>query len=141
MTAYMSLTTFRAAAAALCLTVLAGCATVGAGADPQTAVRARANQRWQHMMAGKFDEAYAMLAPGYRAVRTAQAFKDGLNTSVKWESAQVLAVDCESAESCAAKIRLEVVPPANLRAKGNIVTHFDEKWILVDGQWWHFPNR
>lgn len=136
-------TVSKAAAAALVLTLITGCAGMGGSlASPETAVNARANQRWQFLIAGKFDDAYQMLAPGYRAVKSVDAYKNDLSTAVRWLSAEAVSVTCQSADACDAKIKLEA-KPVLLRgsSRANIVTHFDEKWILVDGQWWHFPNR
>jgi hypothetical protein len=136
-------TDFRAAGAALALSMIVGCAGVGgSSATPEAAVQARANQRWQFLVAGKLDDAYQMLAPGYRAVKSADAYKSDLSPTVKWLSAEIAGVTCGSPEACDAKVKLEAKPigPSSL-ARTNIVTYFDEKWILVDGQWWHFPNR
>ena len=130
-------------AAGLALAVIAGCAGFGgASGGPEKVVQARANQRWQLLIAGKFDNAYEMLAPGYRAVKSPDAYKNDASPMVKWLSAEALSVTCDSSEACNAKIKLEAKPVlARGATPGNIVTHFDEKWILVDGQWWHFPNR
>lgn len=140
----MNLATLSKMAAAGLLAVMTGCAGLGgAPAGPETVVQARANQRWQLLLAGKLDDAYQMLAPGYRAVKSADGYKGDLSPSVKWISAEILNISCQSAESCDAKVRLEVKPvlATGGTSRANIVTHFDEKWILVDGQWWHFPNR
>lgn len=130
-------------AVGLLLAMLAGCAGPGGfSASPETAVQARANQRWQFLLAGKFDDAYQLLAPGYRAVKSADAYKNDLSTAVRWVSAEAVSVDCQSADACAAKIKLEAKPVLRAGpAPANIVTHFDEKWVRADGQWWHFPNR
>jgi hypothetical protein len=63
----MNLATLSKMAAAGLLAVMTGCAGLaGAPASPETAVKARADQRWQFLLAGKLDDAYQMLAPGYR---------------------------------------------------------------------------
>jgi hypothetical protein len=136
-------TSAKIAFAGLALAAIAGCAGSGPlSASPEPAVKARASQRWQFLIAGKFDDAYGMLAPGYRAVKSVDAYKNDLSTAVQWLSAEAVSVTCQSAEACEAKIKLEA-KPVLLRgsSRTNIVTHFDEKWIQVDGQWWHFPNR
>lgn len=137
-------TAFRAMGAALALSMVVGCAGVGgSSATPEAAVQARATQRWQFLVAGKLDDAYQMLAPGYRAVKSADAYKSDLAPVVKWLSAEAVSATCQSPEACDARIKLEAKPilPTTKFGQTNIVTYFDEKWIRVDGQWWHFPNR
>lgn len=134
----------KTAAAGLVLALASGCAGINAtSASGESAVKARATQRWQLLIAGKFNDAYQLLAPGYRAVKSADAYRDDLSPSVKWVSAEIVSVSCASAESCDAKVKLEARPvfPGTSFGRNNIVTHFDEKWIRADGQWWHFPNR
>lgn len=136
-------TTFKTAAAGLVLALASGCAGLGGPpAAPEAAVKSRADQRWQLLMAGRLDDAYQLLAPGYRAVKSAAAYREDVKPAVVWLSAEIASVNCENAEVCVAKVKLEAKP---LLAPGfgntKIVSHFDERWILVDGQWWHFPNR
>ena len=136
-------TSAKFAFAGLALAAVAGCAGLGGPlSSPESIVKARANQRWQLLISAKFDDAYQMLAPGYRAVKTADAYRNDQSPSVKWLSAEAVSVTCSSSDACEAKIKLEAKPVFfGGPDRPLIVTHFDEKWILVDGQWWHFPNR
>jgi hypothetical protein len=136
-------TLIKASAAGVLLALAGGCAGIGGLAGtPESAVKARATQRWQMLIAGKFDDAYQLLAPGYRAVKSPNAYREDLSTAVRWISAEIVSVKCDDAEKCDAKVKLEARPVLiGGSSRANIVTHFDEKWIRVDGQWWHFPNR
>lgn len=134
-------TVSKAAVVGLVGALIAGCAGMGAPVSPEAAVRARADQRWKLLVAGKFDDAYQLLAPGYRAVKSFAAYKDDASPAVKWLSAEITSVTCEGPDVCAAKVKLESRPLVPGFGRTNIVNHFDEKWILAEGQWWHFPNR
>lgn len=136
-------TLFRTVSVGALLAILSSCAGPGGlSSDAESVVKARADQRWQLLIAGKLDDAYQMLSPGYRAVNSVEAYKDKLSPAVKWLSAEAVSVTCETKDACVAKVKLEAKPivPPSFRA-GNIVTYLEENWILVDRQWWHFPNR
>lgn len=104
--------------------------------DPQTQVRQLATERWQALLAKKWDVAYQYTTPGFRKVRTLDEYRVRVSSvPVRWESAEVLRADCE-AERCVVRIKLNtrpLLPPFN---KTPIESGIDEIWVQQDGRWW-----
>ena len=120
--------------AALATSVISGCASMNA--TPQDTVRQLATQRWQHIIEGKFDKAYEMTVPSFRKLKTKENFTIGMMaTSVKWQSAEVIKVSCET-QACKVTVKTvsQIMMPT--RFKGPLVSAQDETWIFEDGQWW-----
>jgi hypothetical protein len=121
----------------MCLAVV-GCASLQPA--PEETVRKLATQRWQALLAGKFDQAYEFATPAFRKLRTADFYRTNRSAvPVKWVSAEVLRVDCEP-QRCAVKIKLITRPIMPGFNKLNLETGLDEVWILEDGQWWMFEK-
>lgn len=118
---------------------LAACSTM-APAAPQDQVRLRANERWKHMVAKEFDKAYAYSTPAFRAVVTPDTYRDRFGPAVTWISAEVVRVNCPEPEKCVAVVRLDYSPLLNRTRGQTFSTHFDETWLLEDGQWSIFQN-
>ena len=117
---------------------LSGCATPAA--NPPEVVRQLVNQRWQYVMAGQFDKAYAMTAPSYRKLKTLDIYQRNLIAApVKWLSAEVVRIDCET-QTCKVRIKAvrQILMPT--RYKGLLDSGLDETWVFEDGQWWMFET-
>jgi len=130
----------RLALAALGLMSLAvvGCASLQPA--PEETVRKLATQRWQALLAGKFDQAYEFATPAFKKLRTVDFYRTNRSAvPVKWVSAEVLRVDCEP-QRCSVKIKLISKPIMPGFNKLNLETGLDEVWILEDGQWWMFEK-
>lgn len=113
---------------------LSGCATTPT--NPQEAVRQLAQQRWQHVLAGKYDKSYDMLVPSYRKLKSQDHYTTAARSApVKWKSAEVVRVECE-ANTC--KVVVKVVSQLAVPTfyKGPLESGLDETWVLEDGQWW-----
>ena len=119
----------------LVVCVAAGCASLSP-APPEETVRKLATQRWQALLAGKYDQAYEFLNPAYRKLKPKEqyAFATGA-ASVKWKSAEVVRVVCEP-KKC--NVVIQVVSQIRMPTfyKAPLVSGFDEVWILEEGQWW-----
>jgi hypothetical protein len=115
--------------------VLAGCAGMFQR-SPEQQVTIRSTERWQTMMAKDFRAAYAYLSPYNRGVMTEKAYLLQMGDGSAWQSAEVVRVTCEQ-QSCKATVRIEVPSPVPGKFGGKIVTHIDENWIFVDGEWWY----
>jgi hypothetical protein len=130
----------RLALATLGLMSLAvvGCASLQPA--PEETVRKLATQRWQALLAGKFDQAYEFATPAFKKLRTVDFYRTNRSAvPVKWVSAEVLRVDCEP-QRCSVKIKLITRPIMPGFNKLNLETGLDEVWILEDGQWWMFEK-
>lgn len=130
------------------LWMLAGCAgtqsapgdasTRSAPADAAAQVRERAEARWQHLLAGRLDEAYAYLSPGSRERVTAAFYKGSLKPGM-WRGAKVTGVDC-AADVCKVQVDVtyEYMRPG---VKYESVRFLDETWVREGGQWWYLLPR
>lgn len=125
--------------ALLAAALLSGCATF-TPATPQEQVTKRAAEYWQARIAGNPAQAYALLTPSYRKIKTLEQFTVQYGQPVSVIAAEVVSVNCE-AEKCTAKMKLDTkpfIPGLNL---GVIDMYVDEIWLMEDGQWWHFKER
>ncbi len=123
-----------AACAALAVLAIGGCASLQEA--PQETVRKLASQRWQYVIEGKFDKAYEMTVPSFRKLKTKENFTIGMMaTSVKWQSAEVIKVNCET-QTCKVTVKTASQIMMPTRYKGPLVSGLDETWIFEDGQWW-----
>lgn len=111
---------------------------------PEIAVRDRATQRWQALIAGRYEDAYDMLAPAVRAVQPLQAYRSSIGGDTTWVNAEVLRVNCNDvADKCIAVVRVEtrvLFPGMSRGRRQTLRTHMDEVWIRQDDQWWFFPQ-
>ena len=120
----------------------AGCASLLS--KPEDQVKALANQRWQYLIAGDFDKAYEMAAPGFRKLRSLRDYRVRKATvPVKWVGAEVLSVACAPIEmpaKCSVRIKLDSEPVVPTRFKGVLSSAIDETWLFEDGCWWMFES-
>jgi hypothetical protein len=113
---------------------VAGCASLNADSAPeakQKVVAERAEARWQALMKGDLDAAYAFLSPASKKatplMEYARTIKPGM-----WRKVKVDKVDCE-AEICKAQLS---VTYDNRMMKG-ITTPVWETWIIEQGSAWY----
>ena len=117
---------------------LVGCASLRPA--PEEAVRKLATQRWQALLAGKFDQAYEFATPAFRKLRSVDFYRTNRSAvPVKWVSAEVMRVDCEP-QRCVAKVKLITRPIMPGFNKLNLETALEEVWIEENGQWWMFEK-
>lgn len=101
----------------------------------------RAVARWQHIIAGRFAEAYALLSPGYRQTITQPDYEMAIrNRPLRWTDASYMDQSCTSEDLCTVKIMLnfEVQMPSVGTVKSQDV--LEEKWIRSEGQWFFLPT-
>lgn len=125
------LTLATALAATLAFT---GCASAPPK-TPQEQVKELAAKRWEALIAGKWDDAYAMLAPSYRAVTPMNRYRGKFGVG-GWSSAEVFTVTCETTSSCTARVVVTVQIPAITRNNKGLSAPVDETWVEEDGKWW-----
>jgi hypothetical protein len=81
-----------------------------------------------------------MTVPSFRKLKTKENFTIGMMaTSVKWQSAEVIKVSCET-QACKVTVKTvsQIMMPT--RFKGPLVSAQDETWIFEDGQWWKLES-
>ena len=118
---------------------LVGCASLRPA--PEETVRKLATQRWQALLAGKFDQAYEFATPGFRKLRSVDFYRTNRSAvPVKWVSAEVMRVDCESARC---KVTVKVISEPRVpgfRKLPSLESGIEEIWVQEDGQWWIFEK-
>jgi hypothetical protein len=114
---------------------IAGCASVSvpeAAKDvtPQQKVMARAQARWDAMVAGSLDKAYEFISPAGRLAMPLQEYRLRVNTQY-WRKVKVRNATCEP-DLCEVVLDFEYV--LNGLQLSQVIT---EKWILESGEWWY----
>lgn len=108
-----------------------GCANLSSAPQtPEQSVKARAQERWDTLVAGQLDKSYEYITPSGRSTLPIEVYRGRLAGS-KWRGAKVTAVACEP-EVCDVTVTLDIDVLPNLPHKQPI----SEKWLLVDGKWW-----
>ena len=127
------------AAGAVATMALGGCAGIaGFGiskdSDPaakQKVVAQRAEARWQTLIKGDLDAAYAYMSEGSKATTPLAVYKAKIRPGL-WRQAKVEKVECE-AEVC--KVQMQITFDHKLM-KG-IQTPLNESWIIEKGSAWY----
>ena len=127
------------AAGAVATMALGGCAGIaGFGiskdSDPaakQKVVAQRAEARWQSLIKGDLDAAYAYMSEGSKATTPLDVYKAKMRPGL-WRQAKVEKVECE-AEVC--KVEMQITFDHKLM-KG-IQTPLNESWIIEKGSAWY----
>jgi hypothetical protein len=92
-------------------------------------VKLRAQQRWDALMEGELNKAYAFISPAGRAKLQAQDYRARVNTG-HFRKALVQEASCQT-DSCDVKVSLDYVV-GGLPLKQTL----SEIWILDEGNWW-----
>ena len=127
------------AAGAVATMTLGGCAGmagfgISKDSDPaakQKVVAERAEARWQSLIKGDLDAAYAYLSEGSKATTSLAVYKSKIRPGM-WRQAKVEKVECE-AEVC--NVELQITFDHKLM-KG-IQTPLNESWIIEKGSAWY----
>ena len=120
---------------ALAAVVLSGCAGwISKDSDPaakERVVAERAEARWQALIKGDLDGAYAFLSEGSKATTSLSAYKAKIKPGI-WRQAKVDKVECE-AEVCRAKLTVTI----DHKLMRGIPVPLDENWIIEKGSAWY----
>ncbi len=119
-------------------TALTGCAMFKPK-PPEEQVRARATERWQAAVAGDIEKVYSLTGPSYRALVGYSRYRAGIGSAVAWTGAEVVDVTCQPAV-CTVVVRIDAKPILGKGYNDVLSTHFDEKWVLEQGEWWLYQQ-
>ena len=127
------------AAGAVATMALGGCAGmagfgISKDSDPaakQKVVAQRAEARWQSLIKGDLDAAYAYLSEGSKATTPLEVYKSKIRPGL-WRQARVEKVECE-AEVC----KVEVQITFDHKLMKGIQTPLNESWIIEKGSAWY----
>ena len=131
--------TIRTMAAALVFAFLfSACATTG----PSSTVAKRAQDRWDALLAGDFENAYQYYSPGFRSSTSRGDFEVGMRLrKVQYSGATYAGENCEE-DRCVLKfnVQYQVASPVPGLDKWESKTMLDETWVRTQGQWWYVPD-
>lgn len=123
----------------LLVALLAGCASLGA--DPQKnavgEVTRLAQERWNLLLKGDLDGAYAYLSEGSRQLRTLEQYKARIQLGL-WRSVKVESAECAE-DVCKVQVRVGY----KLKRTGAVQegeTYVEERWVLESGRWGYFAK-
>lgn len=125
----------------LLLALITACAASAPTRDEIIAERAQA--RWDALLAGDFESAYAFLTPGVRSTMTATDMEIEFRLRrVQYLSAEYLDHGCAD-QVCTVKIRVgfRVAKPVVGMKEWESESTAEEQWILSGGQWWYLPEK
>jgi hypothetical protein len=133
------------AAFALAL-LLAGCQAAGGtkssadNAPPEV----RAIERWKLLIAGDTAKAYEYLSPGVRSTKPQPAYAAEMAARpIRWETVELHEPKpvCETADACLVKVLVTYSVDVPLPNVGRVTSPSvqEEKWIELDGVWYHVP--
>ncbi len=120
---------------------LTACAT--APESSGNSIAERAQDRWDALLAGDFETAYAFYSPGYRSTMSVidLAFKIR-SRRVQWVSAEYQDHSCDE-RVCSVDFRVsfKVMKPVKGMQVWESSSLVDEKWVKTEGQWWYLPKK
>jgi hypothetical protein len=123
--------------------VVAACAGMGGvskDSPPEVkaaVVKERAQARWQALIKGDLDAAYAYLSPASKAATPIEAYRRQVRPGL-WREVKIDSVECE-AELCNVKLLLGYdIPrgPMSPKAVKGIETPVSERWVIENGSAW-----
>jgi hypothetical protein len=103
----------------------------------EDAVRRRALERWNLLMEGRVESAYAYLSPGYREATSLARYSRTVQGVGLWKGAEVREVKCEE-KRCEVKVVLDLAVGGAKPVPAPVI----ESWIQLEdgGDWWHVPT-
>lgn len=122
---------------------LAACAG-GAGKnddDVSEILEQRAMARWQMIIEGKGNEAYAYLTPGYRSTHSEREYaRSVILGAIKWNKATWQDAECSAPDACKAKVMVDY--SVRMPGAGDVPSFrlMQESWLLIDGEWYFLPE-
>lgn len=101
-------------------------------------VRQRVLERWNLLMEGRVESAYAYLSPGYREATSLARYSRNIQDGGLWKGAEVREINCEE-KRCKVKVVLDLL----LGGPRPVQVPVYEAWIQLEdgGDWWHVPTQ
>lgn len=126
----------------------AGTKTEAPSASPAAAaegVEARAQKRWDLLIAGKPSEAWDFFSPGYRQIKGRQDYATEIaQRPIKWTKATVQGKQCpEGLQVCDVTVEVHFSMESTLPGVGTLESHSPvaERWIETEGNWYFVPKE
>ena len=100
-------------------------------------VKERAQARWDALIKGDLDAAYAYLSPASKAATSIEAYKRQIRPGM-WREVKIDGVQCET-ELCSVNLKLTYdVPRSATRPKTvqGLEAPISERWVIENGSAW-----
>ncbi len=137
---------FKGAAVSIMLLSLVACSGGGAPQkltpEFESNLAERVTARWHALEKKDFAATYQYTTPNYRSVFPKALYVNKFSYAVDWELTGVEVVNYD-AQAAVASVAVRVMSKpakqtsAASNALGAIPLTMHEKWLYVDGQWWH----
>ncbi|MEM6579957.1 MAG: hypothetical protein AAF699_01720 [Pseudomonadota bacterium] len=114
----------------------------GLTAEQVSALEKRVRDRWQLLSANAYGEVYEFFTPVYRTVFPKELYVLQFSYAVERELTGIEVVNYDAAAAVASvTVRVMSKPLKQTstasQALGAIPVSFNERWMLIDGQWWY----
>lgn len=122
------------------LLTLAACGPDPSVVDERTSeeiVQERAQARWNALIEGDLEQAYAFTSPAYRSSTTLNRFQARLGSSIRRTEAVVSEVECEP-DRCDVVVMVTYTAP---QLNTENTRPLSETWVRSDDEWWIHLNR
>ena len=132
--------------------VFAGCAQMSTlvSKTPEQRVLERSQARLDALLANDWEKAYGFSSPGYRAQKDVRRFQADFAGARMWVDVNAASAECEE-QRCTVLARVSYRPPmgrvgrpsdmANQQQLPVVTRGNQERWVLVDDEWWFFDSR
>jgi hypothetical protein len=116
-------------------------APMGASEVAIVSVSQRAEDRWNHVINKRFDEAYDMFTPGYRQSMPREDWVNTIkNRPLRWTEAKAIDQACSNPLSCKVKIKIKFSLTMPGAGDINSEDQIYEDWLQVNGAWYYLPK-
>jgi hypothetical protein len=100
-------------------------------------LRARAEARWQALIAGDFDKAYDFETPAYRKLYNVRQYRARYSKGLRWNQAKIVEIDPRQPEVATVKVEIDYSFPVSDQGMMDAKGLSTETWLWVDEQWWY----
>jgi hypothetical protein len=114
----------------------------GMSGKQTAALEQRVRARWQTLIDHDFGKTWEFCTPTFREVFPKAMYVHNFSYAVQWQLTSVEVVDYD-ADAAVASVAVGVMSlPAKQtseasKAVGAVPVTVRERWILIDGEWWH----
>ena len=131
--------------AIICLIILWGCAKKETVKNIPTeeVLRERVAEYWDFMIKGEIDKSYLYEEPYYRKTVNMTNHIKSINTvSARWKRAEIKAIKIkDNMAEVDLLLMIEMTFPKEKIGKIEQEAPLKDKWISVDGIWYHQPSK
>ena len=137
----------RGAALAMFLPLLLGACSDSKEMTPEraAALEQRVWARWQTLMDRDFEKTWEFASPNYRSIFSKRMFSNKFSYGLEWELTEVKVVTYDGDAAVASVVTRVMTKSTNptasaFKAFGSRPIIIRERWMFIDGEWWHIAN-